>query len=88
MLVSCRLKSSSIVTALPRYRVLALFLGKKGGEGIEQPQTLHHSSQLGGCWKTKSLFSAGGRSRSSCKSYPCSGDIQHTCLITPPRASR
>lgn len=55
MLVSGRLMSSSVVTALPRCHVLALFLGKKGVEGIEQPQTLHHSNLLGGCWKTEHL---------------------------------
>lgn len=87
MLVSHRLMSPSIIRALPRCHVLALFVGKKGVEGIEQPQSLHHSRLLSGCWKTKSIFSVGGRSRSSCKSYPCFVDTEHTCLVTPPRAS-
>jgi len=39
MLVSCRLMSSSTVPDLPRCHVLALFLGKKGAEGSEQPQS-------------------------------------------------
>lgn len=47
--MSCRPMGSSIVTALPRSHVLALFLGKKGVEGIEHPQPLHHSSLLSGC---------------------------------------